>query len=162
VAPADYDALQCDAVSCTPKVMAAASFVVLAPVLAEAGFYPASPLPQPSSNKPGTGWNHYTNVSGLVTGVTKLGDELSLLYTPGVVNGSIFGSLQSWLWNGKTFAKSSNFGYSHATIIFGRCLIHRDGMGTCSEPRLDPGITAQPARQSFSGRRLSGNTVGSK
>jgi len=106
VTPADYDALQCDATSCTPKVMAAAGFVLLAPVLAAAGFYPASPLPQPSSNKPGSGWNHYTNVTGLVTGVTKLGDELSLLYTPSAVNGSVFGTLQSWLWNGKNFAKS--------------------------------------------------------
>ncbi len=47
VTPADYDALQCDATSCTPKVMAAAGFVLLAPVLAAAGFYPASPCLSP-------------------------------------------------------------------------------------------------------------------
>lgn len=106
VTPVNLDALQCNATSCTPQTLTGASFVMLNPVLAAAGFYPAAPLPQPANNKAGSGWNHFTNVTGLISGVTKLGDELSLLYSPGALNGSSFATMLGWVWDGQKFSGS--------------------------------------------------------
>jgi hypothetical protein len=77
--------------------------VPVAPLLAAAGFYPASPLPQPTSSA-STAWAHFTNVTGLVAGTTRLGDELSLLYDPDVVAQSVFNNMLNWVWNGAQFA----------------------------------------------------------
>ncbi len=102
VTPANWDALQCDATSCTPVSAASAQYVPIAPLLAAGGFYPAAPPSQPSSIVDNA-WSRFTNVTGLVAGSTKLGDELNLLYDPGLVNGSVFVSRLEWVWNGTTF-----------------------------------------------------------
>lgn len=103
VTPANYDALQCSATSCSIVAVTGAQYVPVAPVLAIAGFYPASPLPQPTSLG-STGWAHFTNITGLVPGVTKLGDELSLLYGWSMINHSIFAGALRWVWDGTKFA----------------------------------------------------------
>ncbi len=105
VAPADYDALQCDATACAPVAVKHKSFVPVAPVLANIGFYPASPLHQPTSLT-STSWAHFTNITGLVGGVTQLGDELSLLYNWNTIINGVFASMLSWVWNGTQFAAS--------------------------------------------------------
>jgi hypothetical protein len=102
VAPADYDALQCTASSCSVVAISQGQYVLVAPLLAMAGFYPSAPLPQPTSLT-SAGWARLTNITGLVPGVTKLGDELSLLYNWGLINHSTFASALHWTWNGKTF-----------------------------------------------------------
>jgi hypothetical protein len=102
VDPGTYEGLECDATSCTPVALTNQLYVYVGPVLAAAGFYPASPLPQPTSVT-SSDWAHFTNVTGLRAGVTALGDELSLLYSPSVVAGSAFGSMLGWLWNGSAF-----------------------------------------------------------
>jgi hypothetical protein len=80
--------------------------VMVAPVLAAAGFYPASPLPQPAKNTD-TAWSTFSNVTGPTTGVTLLGDELGMLYAPSndreQPNG-VFASMLNHVWNGTTFA----------------------------------------------------------
>jgi hypothetical protein len=43
------------------------------------------------------------NVTGLVAGSTKLGDELSLLYRPEQIVNSVFAPMMSWTWDGTTF-----------------------------------------------------------
>lgn len=101
---ANYDALQCNSTSCSTVAIANGAFVYVAPVLASAGFYPASPPPQPTSLT-STGWAHFTNISGLVSGVTQLGDELGLLYNWGDVLNSVFAGMLSWVWNGTQFAQ---------------------------------------------------------
>ncbi|MGH7153380.1 MAG: hypothetical protein ACREF3_05575, partial [Acetobacteraceae bacterium] len=103
VTPANYDALQCNAASCSTAALVGASFVLLAPVLASAGFYQAAPPPQPANVTDGA-WARYTNVTGLIAGGTRLGDELALLYDPGTIAQSVFASMQSATWNGTTFA----------------------------------------------------------
>jgi IPT/TIG domain-containing protein len=103
VTPANYDALQCTQISSTVVSLSAASFVPIAPILAGAGFYPASPLPQPANNRD-TAWARLTNVTGLTAGVTRLGDEFSLLYSPSTVAASVFAPLLNYVWNGTTFA----------------------------------------------------------
>jgi hypothetical protein len=103
VTPANYDALQCTSTTSTIMSLAGASFVPVAPTLAAAGFYPASPLPQPA-NSTDTAWATFTNITGLVGGVTMLSDELGLLYSPSTIAASLFAPLLNTVWNGTTFA----------------------------------------------------------
>jgi hypothetical protein len=103
VTPANYDALQCTATTPTTVPLTAASFVPLAPVLGAAGFYQASPPPQPASNLD-TSWASFANVTGLVVGHTILGDELTLLHQPSDIAASVFAALLNTVWNGTTFA----------------------------------------------------------
>ncbi|WP_372784504.1 IPT/TIG domain-containing protein [Phenylobacterium sp.] len=102
VTPANYDALQCTATTKATVPLAAASFVPLAPVLGAAGFYQASPPPQPA-NATDLAWATFGNVTGLVAGETLLGDELTLLHRPDAIAASVFASLLNAVWNGATF-----------------------------------------------------------
>lgn len=102
VAPANWDALKCDATQCTPVTINGA-FVPVAPALNAAGFYQTSPPPQPGSIS-STAWAHFTNITGLVTGVTKLGDELSLLYSASDIANSAFANSLNWVWKGSQFS----------------------------------------------------------
>jgi hypothetical protein len=104
VTAAAWEALKCDATSCTstPAPSGGRSFVPVAPVLATAGFYPASPLPQPAKGTD-TAWAQFRNTTGLVTGSTLLGDELSVLYSAGDIAASVFAGRLYYVWNGTTF-----------------------------------------------------------
>jgi IPT/TIG domain len=103
VTPADYNAVECTATTSTTVALTNASFVPVAPILATAGFYPASPLPMPANNTQ-TAWAVFTNITGLVTGTTQLGDELSLLYNAEIIANSAFAAILDWVWNGTAFA----------------------------------------------------------
>ena len=63
-AAANYDAIQCTPTSSSIVTLTAASLIPLGPVLAGAGFYPASPLPVPA-NSAQAAWATFTNVTGL-------------------------------------------------------------------------------------------------
>ena len=63
----------------------------------------ALPPPQPANNVDVT-WTRFTNVTGLVVGSTKFGDELALLYDAGTVARSVFATMQNTIWDGTTFA----------------------------------------------------------
>jgi len=90
----------CNSTSCVSQA-AAASYVAVTPLLANAGFYPtASSVP---TSLAFTDWAHFTNITGLVNGVTKLGDELSLLYGWNAIVNSVFASILTWIWNGTQF-----------------------------------------------------------
>jgi hypothetical protein len=102
VVPAEYEALVCTSTACTPTATGA-TLVYLAPVLASAGFYPASPLPQPTSSADAA-WARLTNVTGLIAGTTRLGDELALLYPSSTIAESVFAGALGWVWDGATFA----------------------------------------------------------
>ena len=80
------------------------AFVSLPPVMATAGFYPSDPPPQPA-NDSDFRWARFTNITGLVPGLTRLGDELALLYSMSAVGTSVFADRQHWVWNGSQFAK---------------------------------------------------------
>lgn len=102
VPPGNYDAIACTPTSKSTVTLTGASLIPLAPILAKAGFYPASPLPLPA-NSTQTAWARFTNVTGLTAGVTRLGDELSLLYDAETIAGSVFASALDWVWNGSAF-----------------------------------------------------------
>jgi hypothetical protein len=103
VSPANYDAITCTATTKNTVALTNASLVPLGPILANAGFYPASPLPVPANNTQ-TAWALFTNITGLVAGTTRLGDELSLLYNAQTINNSVFASILDWVWNGVAFS----------------------------------------------------------
>ncbi len=103
VTAANYDALQAGSSGLQNVSLSNAKLVYLNPVLATAGFYPATPLPQPAAVAD-TAWATYTSIAGLVPGKTRLGDELSLLYSWTAIAASIFSSMSSYVWNGTAFA----------------------------------------------------------
>jgi hypothetical protein len=103
ITPADYEALVCTPSACAPAALTGSTLVYLAPAFAGAGFYPASPLPQPNSSQD-TRWTQLRNITGLVAGTTKLGDELALLYTSTAIAESVFAEVAGWVWNGMAFA----------------------------------------------------------
>jgi hypothetical protein len=103
VEPADLLALQCTPSACSVIQLSQVSYVPIGPIFAAAGFYSPSPLPIPA-NSTSTAWTVLTNTTGLITGVTMLGDELSLLYRQDQIAASAFAAMLEWTWNGTTFA----------------------------------------------------------
>jgi hypothetical protein len=75
----------------------------LRPVLAAAGWVttPAATLPTGLTD---LGWTRMVNISGLLPGVTRLGDDLDLVRFPGEVDGTPFAAKVDWVWNGTGFA----------------------------------------------------------
>jgi IPT/TIG domain-containing protein len=100
---ADLQAVQCTPTSSAIVLLSQVEFVPITPVLAAAGYYSASPFPVPASTAQ-TAWATFTNTTGLVSGVTKLGDELNLLYRQDLIAGSAFAAMLNWTWNGTAFA----------------------------------------------------------
>jgi hypothetical protein len=103
VTAANYEALGCTTTACTSVSLTGAKLVYLAPVMANAGFYPVSPPPQPATAADAA-WARLTNITGLVAGATRLGDELALLYPGSTIANSVFAGMLGWLWNGSAFA----------------------------------------------------------
>ena len=93
----------CDAATCTQSTVSAA-FVDLAPILNGAGWYQPTPLAAPTSLAAPGGWNHWTNITALVPGVTRFGDELRLLHPMGVIAASSVRERLDWVWDGTMFA----------------------------------------------------------
>jgi hypothetical protein len=102
VAAADWEALKCDGSSCSSVDLPGACLEPIGPILAAAGFYPAGPFPVPATSKD-MEWTRFNNVTGLVPGSTKLGDELAKLYTTSEVTASVFAGKTRWVWNGNKF-----------------------------------------------------------
>lgn len=102
VPPDNYEALQIAGAAVNTVALNNTSLVMLAPLLAGAGFYPTTPLPAPTSATD-FAWTRLSNVTGLVAGQTTLGDELSLLYTPSLIAASAFAPALGYTWNGTTF-----------------------------------------------------------
>lgn len=102
VTPTEWKLLKCDATSCT-EVTVLDAFVPLTPVLNAAGWYQPA-ITAPTSNHDANGWNRWRNLTGLVAGETRLGDELSLLYPAGQIARSTLRGQEDRVWDGTTFA----------------------------------------------------------
>ncbi len=103
VPPDNYEALQIAGAAVNKVPLNNTSLVLLAPLLAGAGFYPASPLPAPVSATD-IAWTRLSNITGLIAGTTTLGDELALLYTPSLIAASAYASSLGFVWDGTKFA----------------------------------------------------------
>lgn len=108
VTAAAWEAMACTAAACTPVPAPAAGrlFVPVAPILASAGFVPATPGHVPDSIND-VAWARFVNVTGLVSGVTTLGDELTVLYPQSDIAASGLVGRASDVWNGTTFASTT-------------------------------------------------------
>jgi hypothetical protein len=82
---------------------ASRQYLPIAPMFAEAGWYPSEPVVLPSSLTLQGSLTRLVNVTGLVRNQTRLSDELSLLYSQPVIMASGLTAMLSWVWNGTTF-----------------------------------------------------------
>jgi hypothetical protein len=107
VTPGAWSALTCNATSCTtsPPPAAGRQYVPVAPVLATAGFVPATPGAQPTSLVD-YGWTRFNNIAGLTPGTTTLASELTLLYPQSAIATSSLAGIANYVWNGTNFASS--------------------------------------------------------
>jgi hypothetical protein len=105
VNPAPWEAQACTPAGCSvsPSPAAGRRYAAVAPVLATAGFTPAVPGHQPTSVADMV-WARFINISGLVPGVTTLGDELTLLYSQSDIAASGLIGRTGDRWNGAVFA----------------------------------------------------------
>jgi len=101
VTVAAYEALVCTDKACSTVTLPAAALVPLGPLLASAGFYPSGFRPTTSKD---THWTRARNITGLVAGTTRLGDELDLLYPASAIAASVFAGAVDRVWDGSSFA----------------------------------------------------------
>jgi len=103
VASDTWEALKCDANACTPS-SAARRYQPVAPLFAPAGWYPQLTYAAATSNKALGSATRLINVTGLVQGVTNLGEELALLYTRAQITQSALASQTGYVWDGSAFS----------------------------------------------------------
>lgn len=95
-------AWKCDSASCQ-ETTGNRFYLPLGPSLNAAGWYQPVPATPESTAKPGN-WSRWTNITGLVAGLTRYGDELALVHTPQQIANSALRERLSWVWNGTEFA----------------------------------------------------------
>lgn len=104
--PASYDVLVISGSSIATQTLSLPLVMLTAPTgttsLVSAGFYSAIPFPAPSSPTD-IAWARLTNITGLVAGSTKYGDELALLFPPGVISASALAPVLGYTWDGTNF-----------------------------------------------------------
>ena len=104
VAPSSWVAMQASAANVGSAPPALRQYTSIAPILADAGWYSAQPFAAPTSAIDMGSLARLQNVTGLLKGQTKLGDELLLLFPRSVVMASALAGNLSWIWTGTTFA----------------------------------------------------------
>jgi hypothetical protein len=107
VAPASWVAYQASDANVTTMPPASRQYMPIAAILADAGWYSSQPFAAPISIVAQGSLPRLINVTGLVRGQTKLGDELLLLYSRPTVMASALAGMLSWVWNGTTFVPGS-------------------------------------------------------
>ncbi|MCD9004889.1 hypothetical protein LDO31_01295 [Luteimonas sp. XNQY3] len=73
------------------------------PIVALAGFR-LEPAAAPPSQRFDLSWGRLTNLTGLMPGVSRLGDELEAVWSPRAIARSAFASRVGEVWNGAGFA----------------------------------------------------------
>ena len=102
VVAANWSLWTCTSTTCTQGAIND-KFLEFGPILNGAGWYQVSPLPAPTSASAAGGWDHWTNSTSLVSGVTTVGSELTLLYTSGAIAASSVREQLGWTWDGSAF-----------------------------------------------------------
>ena len=105
VSDADWISWECDIDQCSEVATTDARFA-LTPILNTAGWHQLAPIADPTSVNEMNGWNRWRNITGIVPGQTRFGDELQLLYSAAeLVSSPVFDQLDL-IWNGNEFAAS--------------------------------------------------------
>lgn len=102
VTSASWNLWTCTDTSCSQQA-ATGHYVPVAPHLEAAGWHQAT-LSAPTSLANSGEWSRFINVSGLVVGRSRLGDELLLLYPSEETARSSVAAILDHRWNGTTFA----------------------------------------------------------
>lgn len=101
----DWTAWQFDELTDTYfESTATRQLVDLAPILNAAGWYRTTPI-DTDALEVSASWARLHNITGLVAGATKLGDELKLLYHPEQIAASSISTLAGHTWNGTAFVE---------------------------------------------------------
>jgi hypothetical protein len=98
-----WTAYKCTATTATILPAAPRRYQPLGPLLAVAGWYPVQPAVVPTNLTTQGSLTRLINVTSLVNGVTRLGDELSLVYPQDQIAGSALAGMLGWVWNGTAF-----------------------------------------------------------
>ncbi len=99
----DWASWECDIDQCTEVDTNDARFA-LTPILNAAGWYQTEAPGNPATvNDPGR-WNVWRNITGLVPGATRLGDELALVHPATTIVGSAVFDQLDLVWDGTEFA----------------------------------------------------------
>lgn len=80
-------------------------YLPIATIIGDAGWFQHGPIDTTRLYEP-TSWNRFTNITGLIPGVTRYGDELHLIYEAGAIAASTVLDRVSWIWDGKAFVVS--------------------------------------------------------
>ncbi len=102
VSETEWTVYRCDDTTCK-TIAVRKRFVDLKPLLANIGWNPQANLAAPASLFAQGGCTRLVNVCGLNRGITRLGDELELVYPASAIVVSAFSSQLDWLWDGQTF-----------------------------------------------------------
>ena len=94
-------AWKCDANACA-ETTANRNYLQLTPILSAAGWYQKTPTAPAKLSQPGT-WSRWTNITGLVTGVTEFGAEFNERFTRAQIAASSLRDARGWVWDGQTF-----------------------------------------------------------
>lgn len=106
VAAADWEAWRCDTLGCQRVTLTGAPLLRITTVLAAAGWVQQAAPPAPTSLvQPGT-WGRFVNLTGLVEGRSRFGDELDLLYRREEVGASALDGCRDFLWDGSAFVQT--------------------------------------------------------
>lgn len=98
-----WHAFQCDATACSDVVVDETPLVDIAPILQQAGWFRRTPVAPPESPADMTGWEWLDNISGMVPGETRLGDELFRAFDQSAVAASALATMVDRVWNGTGF-----------------------------------------------------------
>ncbi|MGE5337770.1 MAG: hypothetical protein ACM3PU_08070 [Gemmatimonadota bacterium] len=94
-------AWKCDANACAEST-ADRKYLPLAPILNAAGWYQPALVAPAKLASPGN-WSRWTNITGLVAGVSKFGDEISQRFARPEIAASVLREALDWVWDGQTF-----------------------------------------------------------
>jgi hypothetical protein len=67
----------------------------------------AAPAPAPPTGLADLAWARLAALGGLLPGVTRLGDELALIYPASQITASGLATMTGWLWDGSQFAPAA-------------------------------------------------------
>jgi hypothetical protein len=105
VVAADWSMWQCTTTACN-QVVVNGSYIPLTPILNASGWYRPVPDAPVSLLQPGPALR-WTNVTGLVAGRSRFGDELALMRSAGEIAQSIVREQLDWVWDGSSFVSSA-------------------------------------------------------
>lgn len=101
---AKWSAIKCDANACAES-SADRNYLKLTPLLNAAGWYQKAIVAPAKLSAPGS-WSRWTNVTGLIPGVTKFGDEFTQRYSRGEFAATSLRDAGELVWDGSKFLKA--------------------------------------------------------